>query len=470
MKKNNKIILGLLTLISFFIALSSYTHHSDTTTTIVNIEVIAYKNKVIAKGGSLSLNKQLYYDTLVSNLKRAGVWNELYELGTMDGGYGSSMIKLKYYNYDTLTNHHFASTDYDTIKGFTGASTKYFDTNFPISTIDNRDISLGFYSHDDGSLGAGMGCSNNTAGYVGWTTTAGSYAQSNIGNSTLYSAMMKGLFSVTSDFNGVTSYINDIRRSSHTQTGTVGNFTGNLLLCSFNNSNYFTGKISLYFVSKSLTSAQTKSLSDAIKKFYTGIGRRNANRIICIGDSETWGTGTSNKSQRWAEILADSMNCEAVISGFSGTLLQYQPVVANSFRSRFKEDMSGHDAQKYFILYGINDVCYNTATVAQYSAQLRYIITFLKSTTDSINIYVGTPPYVSAQAYTRASPWNGGNTTIHQQYVDSTIYICGNLHVKCVDVYSGLKNNGGDSFIYTDHIHMNASGNLFCANLFYSNL
>lgn len=475
MKKIHKLLLSstIIVLLLTLVMSASFKRNSICTYTIVNPELQTYYNKIVSAGGTMNDYDKACYDTLVTNLKQKNVWYKLIELAPFEGGYSSSLIKLKYKNYDTISNHNFISSDYDTLTGFHGnASTKWMDTNYDLSTTEIRAICYGFYSHDDNNKGIPISSGNaTTSTYMCNATTEGGIALCYASPQTLETGVRKGLISLSSDFEGVTSYINDVARFSKNSATTTGNLSGNMTLFRYGTTNYFNGKVSMYYVAQPLSSVDIKNLSNEIERLYTNIGRRSNNRFAVVSHSVGFGTGATTKVNRWSTILADSMNMEEVNCSISGTLLQYNTAVGTSGRVRFIQEILSQKPKKVFIDFAINDLRYNTATISNYCTQLRYIVSYLKkSGIDSNSIYLCTPTYMNPAIYTAAAPWNGGSVAIHVQYKDSVVAIASSLNVKSLDGYTWMLNNGANTLIAADKIHPNNAGHLSIANYYFVNL
>lgn len=471
-----KIILSLLIVSAILTSSVFYNLHNDSYS-IVNTELSDYKSKVNAKGGTISDYDLACYDTLITTLKDGGVWSDDLEIGFFDYGFNTSFIKLKYVTVDTCINHGFVSGDYDTLTGFTGnGSSKWIDLNYDLSSTDVRNISYGFYSHDDGNKGCGMGTSTNNKSYVCYTTSAGRVSKAYIAPNQFDVAPMKGLISISSDVNGSAVYQNAYLRGEKTNGNPTNNpIGGGMSLFRYNNGaagTYFNGKISMYFISSSLSAQDMEVLSNAIDNFYNSIGRRKNKRVVIIGDSETWGQAASTKAKRYASIFADSMKMEGVVSGFSGTLWQIDPY-SSSGRGRFIPDIL---SQKYattdfkvVIAYGLNDVFYSGASVSNFCTQYRYGLKYLiRHGVDTSDICVVNPFYVdSINGYSSAAPYNAGSKTLHRQVNDSCYAIATSFGVRYFDSYNYMIANGGNSLLSADKIHMNDSGNLVAGNKLY---
>lgn len=98
-------------------------------------EVVDYRNRVIAAGGSISDNSLQAIATYVQTLKLNNIWDKFLEIAPYAGSnLNTALVKLKYPSgvQSSLTNVGFASGDYSETTGLTGntSGTKYLKTGF----------------------------------------------------------------------------------------------------------------------------------------------------------------------------------------------------------------------------------------------------------------------------------------------------------------------------------------------------
>lgn len=444
---------------------------------IVNPELTTYYNKVTTAGGSLDSARLSHYDILITTLKDQGIWYKDLELGFIDGGFNSSMIKLKGIVYDTITNHGFVSGDYNSSTGLAGNGTsKYLDLNYPLSGVDIRYFSFGFYSHSEWK-GCGMGQGDGSKIYLGYSNGTENQSSSGVAPNVHYMGMTRGFYSLHSNFQGSYTYTNDVLRSARTMGSVANNpLSGEMHLFRYNNgsgSSYSTGKISMYFISAPLTAEDIRVFNDAIQRFYEGIGRKQDKAIVCIGDSKTSQLKYCTSAQTWPQILGDSLNMDVANLGFKGTLWQIDLTGQPGYARYWQDIMAyyrSYDSIKVFIMFGTNDYMHNAGVLADYCSQMRTGIKYLKASgLDSNEIYLITPSYVdSINGYTAASPLNAGSLAKHKAMCDSVMVIASDLGVKGIQMRDWEIANGGNSLIGADKIHENASGNLVIANKLYN--
>jgi len=133
----------------------------------VDADWLAYYNRVIAAGGSLTTTEQNATKTLVADLKSAGIWTPMKAIYPMVGASAAACaqnLKSSSFTGTFTSGWTFAST------GVTGNGTSaYMDTNVNASTnLTFNSIHLSFYSRTNTNTGdkAEIGAIDNAITYL----------------------------------------------------------------------------------------------------------------------------------------------------------------------------------------------------------------------------------------------------------------------------------------------------------------
>lgn len=186
-----------------------------------------------------------------------------------------------------------------------------------------------------------------------------------------------------------------------------------------------------------------------------------AQKIVTFGDSITAGASASTETNRWANIVANTLGVPLVNKGLVGSILQNTSgaSVATGI-SRYAADLLGAGkCDKAYILYGVNDVyqlgSYPSMTVVQFTADMNTIVSALKAGGYSAgNIIIGSPPYFTAN----------GNPTLQSNYRDACRAVAVTQGVKYADVYQAMINYGWSSQNSGDNLHPNNTGHTVIAS------
>jgi hypothetical protein len=133
----------------------------------VDADWLAYYNRVVTAGGSLTTTEQNATKTLVADLKSAGIWSGMKAIYPMVGASAEACkqnLKSSSFTGTFSSGWTFAST------GVTPNGTSaYFDTNVNASTnLTFNSIHLSFYSRTNSNTGdkAEIGAIDNTISYL----------------------------------------------------------------------------------------------------------------------------------------------------------------------------------------------------------------------------------------------------------------------------------------------------------------
>jgi lysophospholipase L1-like esterase len=201
-------------------------------------------------------------------------------------------------------------------------------------------------------------------------------------------------------------------------------------------------------------------------------------RVVAFGDSATAGTGASAAVNRWANIVTEDQLWILQNSGVSGTILQntVQNTVSSTGaaaddngRDNYIARIIDYDPDYVCILYGLNDLRLNDVaiTAALFENDLGEVVQgLINSGVPADNIILGSPSYMTPSYYTSVgAPWNGGSTSLHEDYVAAVAAVATAYSARYADVYAAMLNGGGDTLI-SDGIHPNDAGHAVIAAAF----
>jgi hypothetical protein len=238
---------------------------------------LAYYNRVIAAGGSLSTTEQNATKTLVADLKAAGIWTPMKAIYPMVGASAaacSQNLKSSSFTGTFTSGWTFAST------GVTGNGTSaYFDTNCIItSDLPSTNYGVGFYKRSNNvqnaaDIGRDLSNLNIYSKYLpdgntyhrGIGATPDNYTQTP--NNGFYHQYGKTANS--------TAFYNSTKKL----TGTAGNTTNSgLSLCLagliFSGTGFNASQYTFLFTSESLTDTQASNFYTAVQAFQTTLSRQ----------------------------------------------------------------------------------------------------------------------------------------------------------------------------------------------------
>ena len=192
---------------------------------------------------------------------------------------------------------------------------------------------------------------------------------------------------------------------------------------------------------------------------------RESKISLSFGDSITVGYGV-DPSLRWSKLVANALGAVEDDEGMSGTLLQdaSNTPYGNAGYSRYQSAIINRDPDYLFILYGINDLRFNDASVTVFQTELTKIVQdSIASGIKPGNITIGNPPYIDSAAYTSSAPFNAGSLAKQEQYSEATHAVAHQLGTKWADVFGAMQSHGKDSLVF-DSLHPDAAGHQVIAN------
>jgi hypothetical protein len=270
---------------------------------VYDTEVIDYRDRIIADGGTISVKTLNAVNKLVISYKQAGIWNRIQEKGLFCGNsLNASLIKLKYPAgvQSKLTNVNFVEGDYSETGGLKANSSafKHLQTGFiPLSHIPGGNITdchLSVYGMNTSvmqgnttvkTLLGGTNASNNR--FFMRHNTAANRWEYNIGIAGSAAGLYENSFLLQGQLmgsniavNNGTIYYNGINQGVDTAFASAALTDMSIYLFAHNDSSgivqYSYWNAGGYSIGQGLTSAQALADYQIMYTFQQAIGRINA--------------------------------------------------------------------------------------------------------------------------------------------------------------------------------------------------
>ena len=176
-----------------------------------------------------------------------------------------------------------------------------------------------------------------------------------------------------------------------------------------------------------------------------------ANKLLCIGDSLTYGYGVS-KNECWVTLLEESLNTTIINKGINGD-------TTASMLNRFYENISKYNPDIVFIMGGTNDLLCGR--------KLNNIVDnieemILDCIFNNSAVIVGIPPTIikeMAESLFMPSHLYDYCDTSLPKLRTSLIELCNKYDINYIDFYN-ISINNIDKNIFIDGIHLNSIGNI----------
>lgn len=245
----------------------------------VDPDWLAYYNRVIAAGGSLTTTEQNATKTLVADLKSYGIWTSMKAVYPMVGASAAACaqnLKSSSFTGTFTSGWTFAST------GVTGNGTSaYMDTTLtPSTSLSLNNTSLSYYIANDYNLEAkDIICTGSGSSYIGsYTSSQMEVFVNDIGAAGVTPTIKKGLFTF-SRLNSTQSktYANNLQIFTNSRTsGGLGTYAIRIgcLFENGNNSRFTTNSIRFAHFGDGLTDTQASNFYTAVQAFQTTLSRQ----------------------------------------------------------------------------------------------------------------------------------------------------------------------------------------------------
>lgn len=190
----------------------------------------------------------------------------------------------------------------------------------------------------------------------------------------------------------------------------------------------------------------------------------NGKKIVCIGDSITFGSGvafTRNKDA-WVRILDRSLSgqYEVLNYGISGATLTKEG--DQPYKSDFWKAAKDLQAQIYILMLGTNDSKPNNWNAQRYASQLDERIKEIKSIPSVKTVYLMAPPPAYKKKAEKPYATFNINVNILRDEIHGIVRDCAQKNdVQLIDLYALMENHPD---YMGDGVHPNKLGNKIIAD------
>jgi lysophospholipase L1-like esterase len=183
-------------------------------------------------------------------------------------------------------------------------------------------------------------------------------------------------------------------------------------------------------------------------------------KIVCIGDSLTYGFGVK-RSSVWTNLSKDELNVEMINEGINGD-------TTGGMISRFNNCVISKQPNIVFIMGGLNDLIAGASLGVMQSNIMSMVH---QSFAKLITPIIGIPPKVDLnnirEDWAEFTDFNKVSLQM-EKYKIWIIEFCKTFNVKYIDFSSELyeKTNRSNENIYIDGLHLNELGQKYMAEIF----
>ena len=184
-------------------------------------------------------------------------------------------------------------------------------------------------------------------------------------------------------------------------------------------------------------------------------------KIMCMGDSITYGNGLTDLSDRWSDLVATRTGHTLVNLGIGGD-------TTGGMLARCQTQVFAKDPDVLHILGGTNDICF---TYDYHQAFANMVSMIRQTQTFGIPIVIGIPiPFVPERFAKQEWFADRDNDYITQQcerYAQVLRAFCTGRDIPYIDYRSAFLNEDGTvkKDCYTDALHPNAKGHMAMAEV-----
>lgn len=184
-------------------------------------------------------------------------------------------------------------------------------------------------------------------------------------------------------------------------------------------------------------------------------------KIMCMGDSITYGTGLPDLSRRWSDIAAARTGHTLINLGIGGD-------TTGGMLARCQTQVFGKEADGLIILGGTNDICFTY----DYRQAFANIVSMIRQAqTWEIPVLIGIPiPFVPERF--ASQEWFGDRDNGHiagecEKLAQALRGFCTARDVPYIDFRNAFLNEDGAvrADLYTDALHPNSEGHRVMAEV-----
>lgn len=239
------------------------------------------------------------------------------------------------------------------------------------------------------------------------------------------------------------------------------------------------GATGLYAIAAARSSQAITPTTDFAKKFGMAVRCMKdtfyGTAAIFKGDSILNGLNASDDEHRWSTVWSALRGLTETNDGTNGQCLQSTVPTNPTGPVNFKDSVAAIGATLYqnnqlVLAFGTNDVGLNFTnyTVAKFKSDYIDVLTALNAKGWYGKNIVIISPYYSSQAGRDTYTFWGVTVPADEQRLADHVQACEEVATQfgCqfVDTYTHMKNNGGESLLGADGLHLNNAGHALVAN------
>lgn len=417
-----------------------------------------YFSRVAASGGTLAAAEETAVTRFVTDMKTAGIWSKMIDVGLFNGNFAAAFVKLKAASGTpgVLTNSGFTSGQFNKYTGLATDGINDLNTGVVPNAhgMTGADQSVGLYISKANGGGIALGAGSI---YFSWGDSRLAFMSGANPGSV---PQMERLMTMSTDTGNVvkTYAASDLTTTTgHSSTAC----SDSIRIGSYGGSFQSNGQnIQGYFLATGLTEAEVSLLSSIWDGFMAERIASARAGLVAFGDSITVGAD-ADPGFSYAELLADSLSLTLLNSGISGTPLQAANtgVPGTNGRTSVYQRVSAKRPNKIAIQYGVNDINLTVAggfTPAAFEDQLMDAVGIIMATTGLTgnDISIGSPSFQTAYA-------GDGSDIRAAAYAAAAESAATIMGTRFADVYGMTV---GHPEYLTDGIHLNNTGHQVIAN------
>jgi lysophospholipase L1-like esterase len=432
---------------------------------VYDTDAQTYFAAVEAEGGVIDPQVKAGYNTLVVTLKSltnsstaASEWASIQEMWLPihndNASLNPALVKAKYPGGKnaTLTNTNFVAGDYTKAGGLDGnaAGTKRVVTDMIGDDLDFDNFSVVFAFDNlvvDAATNGKLYAAGNTSFQTQWASASlrtTTYAHSGLSNQIIDTYPSNaGIMIVNSTAaNSMIEYNDGIQKFSATGTRAAWSITNTIRFFYDGSTNYWSGSMWCYAFGTKFDPANIAAINNAFENLFTLLGRTYKN-VVFVGDSITFGTGTTTGSFTVRSILNAAGRYTQINIGQAGlSSITLDSEKVTRFDGKVTSGCVVH------LLIGINDLL-NSNTAASTFTHIVNIVQYAQSLGASA-VLVGTVPVSADLAAGEETERNTLNTTIRNS--------AATYNYQVVDFAADADLNTWSGTYFNDNTHPNNTG------------
>jgi lysophospholipase L1-like esterase len=438
----------------------------------IDTDAQAYFTAVQNNGGAIPEEDRPHWDMFFKSIKSdSSLWNAIKELRITQGGFNGAFVAQKVPGgvNRVAVNNGFVSADWTKTGGLKGGGTKWVDPqSVAPSTLGIHKDNLFFQFFHMGknittshSHAPTFGSNNSTGGQVIYAGTA-------IGLRPVYEITNLGCFTcgLINNATGGSIFGEYVALKNNTGVSSSTSLFDSPFTWFRTRNNgtyeYMQGNSMGYVYGTAITQSQYDKLTTILYNLFYNIGALpNVKDAVFVGDSITYGMGAGT---RFSQLVSTSLGLRELNNGRAGAgALDFTSITfIPSFVKHVFHDTEGNRNTDVFILYaGMNNwTDFNHATNG--AANRASFKQFLKDAASTAK-NAGVSPDKICLCIIQDNSWGG--TASQQDAVAQVVReAASESKVRCADLLTAFRNNGGHAALSTDGIHPNATGHQLIAN------